>query len=205
LATRSLTTPSFVGASWGHDPRPSESLARARVRSLGSLEPFTDRAGQWTRHGKEGVAGSSPAEGFRNRATARFSYSRSGSDDHFRTLPSEKWSSMAVDRRCVAVCAAAEHVLFAAQGTDAVHARRECLSRPPGERSRKRSTSIRAAPVREPAERARGRGRRRALDEGRPTTIDRALRRQERRDRGPSMRDDNPSAAEPAPCAWCSR
>ena len=34
-------------------------------------------------HGKEGAAGSSPAEGFRNRATARFSHSRSGLDDHF--------------------------------------------------------------------------------------------------------------------------
>ena len=32
-------------------------------------------------HGKEGVAGSSPAEGFGNRATARFSCFRSGSDD----------------------------------------------------------------------------------------------------------------------------
>jgi NAD(P)-dependent dehydrogenase (short-subunit alcohol dehydrogenase family) len=35
-------------------------------------------------HGKEGVAGSSPAEGFKNRAMARFSCFRSGSDDHFR-------------------------------------------------------------------------------------------------------------------------
>jgi len=35
------------------------------------------------RHGKEGVAGSSPAEGFKNRAAARFSCSRSGSGDHF--------------------------------------------------------------------------------------------------------------------------
>jgi hypothetical protein len=34
-------------------------------------------------HGKEGVAGSSPAEGFENRAAARFSCFRSGSDDHF--------------------------------------------------------------------------------------------------------------------------
>jgi hypothetical protein len=35
-------------------------------------------------HGKEGVAGSSPAEGFENRATARFSRFRSGSGDHFQ-------------------------------------------------------------------------------------------------------------------------
>jgi hypothetical protein len=34
-------------------------------------------------HGKEGVAGSSPAEGFTNRAAARFSCFRSGSRDHF--------------------------------------------------------------------------------------------------------------------------
>ena len=54
-------------------------------------------------HGKEGVAGSSPAEGFRNRATARFSCFRSGSDDHFRELPSEKGSSMAADRCCAAL------------------------------------------------------------------------------------------------------
>ena len=36
----------------------------------------------------------------RNRATARCSFFRSGSDDHFRALPSEKGSSMAADRRC---------------------------------------------------------------------------------------------------------
>ena len=35
------------------------------------------------RNGKEGVAGSSPAEGFTNRAAARFSCSWSGSGDHF--------------------------------------------------------------------------------------------------------------------------
>jgi hypothetical protein len=35
-------------------------------------------------HGKEGVAGSSPAEGFRNRVVPRFSRLRSGSDDHFQ-------------------------------------------------------------------------------------------------------------------------
>ena len=68
LAARSLTTPCFVGASWGHDPRPSGSPAGVRVRSLGSLEPLTDRAGQRTRDGKEGVAGSSPAEGFGGNA-----------------------------------------------------------------------------------------------------------------------------------------
>jgi hypothetical protein len=34
-------------------------------------------------HGKEGVAGSSPAEGFTNRAAARFSCSWSGSGDLF--------------------------------------------------------------------------------------------------------------------------
>jgi hypothetical protein len=42
--------------------------------------------------GKEGVAGSSPAEGFRNRAVARFSYLRSGSGDHFcATSGSGRW------------------------------------------------------------------------------------------------------------------
>jgi len=35
------------------------------------------------RHGKEGVAGSSPAEGFRILAAARFLCFRSGFDDHF--------------------------------------------------------------------------------------------------------------------------
>ena len=35
-------------------------------------------------HGKEGVDGSSPSEGSENRATARFSRFRSGSDDHFQ-------------------------------------------------------------------------------------------------------------------------
>jgi hypothetical protein len=35
-------------------------------------------------HGKEGVAGSSPAEGFENLVVARFSCLRSGSVDHFR-------------------------------------------------------------------------------------------------------------------------
>jgi len=35
-------------------------------------------------HGREGVAGSSPAEGFGNRAIARFSHFRSGLRDHFR-------------------------------------------------------------------------------------------------------------------------
>jgi hypothetical protein len=35
-------------------------------------------------HGKEGVAGSSPAEGFASRATARFSRFRSGLGDPFR-------------------------------------------------------------------------------------------------------------------------
>jgi hypothetical protein len=54
-------------------------------------------------HGKEGVDGSSPSEGFRNRATARFSCFRSGWDDHFRALPSEKGSSLAADRRCAAL------------------------------------------------------------------------------------------------------
>jgi hypothetical protein len=43
-------------------------------------------------HGKEGVAGSSPAEGFRNRATARFPYFRSGTGDHF--LAQRKGSSV---------------------------------------------------------------------------------------------------------------
>ncbi len=42
------------------------------------------------RHGKEGVAGSSPAESFRNRAAARSSCSRRGSGDHF--LAERKWS-----------------------------------------------------------------------------------------------------------------
>ena len=58
-----------------------------------------------------------------NRATTRFSCFRSGSNDHFRALPSER-SSMAADGRCAAVCATADHVLFPAQGTEAVHGRR---------------------------------------------------------------------------------
>jgi hypothetical protein len=59
-----------------------------------------------------------------NRATTRFSFFRSGSEDHFRALPSEKRSSMAADGRCVAVCATAEQVLLPAQVTEAVHGRR---------------------------------------------------------------------------------
>jgi hypothetical protein len=51
-------------------------------------------------HGKEGVAGSSPAEGSENRATARFSSLRSGSTDPFRTVPSQKGSAMAAGRLC---------------------------------------------------------------------------------------------------------
>ena len=43
------------------------------------------RCGCWPDcHGKEGVAGSSPAEGFGNRATVRFSHFQSGSGDHFQ-------------------------------------------------------------------------------------------------------------------------
>ena len=61
MAARSFMTPCFVGASWGHHPRPSGSSAARPVRSLGSLGPFTDWPGQRTRDGKEGVAGSSPA------------------------------------------------------------------------------------------------------------------------------------------------
>ena len=58
------------------------------------------------RHGKEGVAGSSPAEGFTNRAAARFSCSWSGSADHFLDAhgvasPGECWHTVrrAWDRR----------------------------------------------------------------------------------------------------------
>jgi hypothetical protein len=47
-------------------------------------------------HGKEGVAGSSPAEGFRNRGTARFSCFRTGSDDHFHGQ--RKWSLVMTTR-----------------------------------------------------------------------------------------------------------
>ena len=101
-------------------------------------------------HGKEGVAGSSPAEGFRNRATARFSRFRSGSGDHFRALPSEKGSSMAPGRRCAAVRATAERVLLQVQGTDAVHGERDlCRDR----RANRRRSVRRGPPPAAPASR----------------------------------------------------
>jgi hypothetical protein len=78
-------------------------------------------------HGKEGVAGSSPAEGFRNRATVRFSSFWIGSADPFRALPSENGSSMAAGQRCALRLRPAERRVLAAQGTDAVHARCEAF------------------------------------------------------------------------------
>jgi hypothetical protein len=58
-----------------------------RVTDSASMQalwpPARNRAGRADCHGKEGVAGSSPAEGFRNRSTARFSCFRTGSGDHF--------------------------------------------------------------------------------------------------------------------------
>jgi hypothetical protein len=70
-----------------------------------------------------------------NRAAARFSCFRSGSDDHFRALPSEKWSSMAAGGRCAAIRANREARRCRAQGTQAVHAGREIRwHRPPNGR-----------------------------------------------------------------------
>jgi hypothetical protein len=66
-------------------------------------------------NGKEGVAGSSPAEGFQIRSAARFSCFRSGSADPFRTLPSEKGSSMGAGRRCAAVGWTAERLPLSAK------------------------------------------------------------------------------------------
>src|SRR5215216_1993134 len=65
--------------------------------------------------GKEGVAGSSPAEGFRNRATARFSCFRCGSADPFRTVPSEKGSSMAAGWLSAVAGGIAEHIPLVAK------------------------------------------------------------------------------------------
>jgi hypothetical protein len=53
---------------------PEQALPRSGAR----------RANERDCHGKEGVAGSSPAEGFENRAAARFSCFRGGSGDHFQ-------------------------------------------------------------------------------------------------------------------------
>jgi hypothetical protein len=82
--------------------RPRNRSVRSGCKSHISGQRRTN-AEPLSQDGKEGVARFESGRGLRNRATARFSYSRSGSDDHFRTLPGETWSSMAVDRRCVAV------------------------------------------------------------------------------------------------------
>jgi hypothetical protein len=72
-------------------------------------------------HGKEGVAGSSPAEGFRNRAVARFARFRSGSDDHFPAQ--EKRSPVRVGQAVFADLAAIRCLSGAARSSGA------CLSR----------------------------------------------------------------------------
>jgi hypothetical protein len=74
-ASRSHRIAAYAGISWPH--------VTARERQ--------------SHHGKEGVAGSSPAEGSRNRAIARFSYFRSGSGDHF--LSQRKGSPVRSDTR----------------------------------------------------------------------------------------------------------
>jgi hypothetical protein len=77
---------------------------------------FGPPSGNLTTHGTAMVRKGSPVRvrqrALRNRATARFPYFRSGSYDHFRTLPGEKGSSMPDDGRCTAVCASAQHVLL---------------------------------------------------------------------------------------------
>ena len=84
----------------------------------------------------------------RNRATTRFSCFRRGSDDHFRALPGEKGSGVAADGRCAAACETAEHVLFPAQGTEAVHGRRHLWPSAP------RSSAQRSTPASQPRPRA---------------------------------------------------
>jgi hypothetical protein len=109
-------------------------------------------------HGKEGVAGSSPAEGFGNRATARFSPLRSESADPFRAVPNEKWSSVAAGGHCAAVGGSAEQLPLSAKVPRRYTLGASFLLRPSTKRSAKCSTL--SSPVRpgEPEERVtRGR------------------------------------------------
>ena len=104
-------------------------VVRSSLQALWRLSrPVADQANC---HGKEGVAGSSPAEGLGNRVAARFSCFRSGSDDHFRALPSEKGSSVAADGRCAAVCATASRFCSRLKVPRRYTAGAESLSRPP--------------------------------------------------------------------------
>ncbi len=69
-----------------------------RFAVFAGLSAAGARFGSWPHcHGKEGVAGSSPAEGFAHRTTAWFSCFRSRSTDPF---PGDKRSTAAVGGRC---------------------------------------------------------------------------------------------------------
>ena len=69
---------------WTTTPGSRDSGQQSSKRTIAGhfSQPATGGSGPRV-DGKEGVAGSSPAEGFRNRATARFSRFRIGSTDHF--------------------------------------------------------------------------------------------------------------------------
>jgi hypothetical protein len=71
-----------------------------------------------------------------NCAAARFSCFRSGSGDHFRALPGEKWSSMAANERCAAIRAIAERVAFRLKVPRRYTGSAESLSRLPANRRR---------------------------------------------------------------------
>ena len=90
--------PSVVELAGGNDASAGYPVGNRRCRNVpvatachGNRCPAVQRlctsgeeSPRWRdRHGKEGVAGSSPAEGFTNPAAARFSRSWSGSGDHF--------------------------------------------------------------------------------------------------------------------------
>jgi hypothetical protein len=76
-------------------------------------------------HGKEGVDGSSPSEGFASGATARSSCFRSGTADPFRREEVNRCRRRALRGRL----RPAECRVLSAEGTDAVHARCEHLCR----------------------------------------------------------------------------
>jgi hypothetical protein len=90
-------TPSDIGYPVGtRGVEPCRSLRPAAISRSAAVQrlcPSKAESPRWRdRHGKEGVAGSSPAEGFRNRAVARFSCLRSGLGDHFwATSGSGRW------------------------------------------------------------------------------------------------------------------
>jgi hypothetical protein len=90
-----------VGNRRGRTVRSAAGVCGATFASLcRALASEAASAAQPDRHGTEGVAGSSPAEGFRNRAAARFSSFWIGSADPFRVLLDEKGSGAAVSARC---------------------------------------------------------------------------------------------------------